>query len=146
MAGADAITAEITRRIEHAAKALVLEIVANLIRATPVDTGWARANWIPSIGSPATSTGGASAQSAGQAAVLQFVLDQAVMYVANHVPYINALNYGHSQQAPALFVEFCIDAALQTVQQKFGVDTEALRVANTNAALAKISKSYAPRR
>jgi len=136
-AQADAIAAELTRRVENGAKALVLEIVANLIKATPVDTGWARANWIPTIGSPATGTGGDQSG----AAILQFTLDQAVMYVANNVPYINVLNYGHSKQAPALFVEFCVDQALQTVQAKFGVDMSALRAANTNAALAKIRRT-----
>jgi hypothetical protein len=140
-AQSQAIVASLAAKIEHAAKALVLEFLANLIAATPVDTGWARANWIPSIGSPATSAVGTpqavstSEQTAGQAAVLQFVLDQAVMYVSNHVPYITVLNYGHSKQAPALFVEFCIDQALHTVQQRFGVDTGALRAANASRAL-----------
>lgn len=120
-----AIAAHITERVELLCKALVLEIVANLIRVTPVDTGWARANWIASVTSPATTVDGTpdavstSAQQAGIAAVLAFKIDQTAMYVANNVPYINALNYGHSRQAPALFFEYCVDQAIQTVQTKF---------------------------
>ena len=30
--------------------ALSTNIVARLVETTPVDTGWARANWVPSIG------------------------------------------------------------------------------------------------
>ena len=45
--------------------------------------------------------------------------DQA-LWVANGVPYIQQLNYGSSKQAPALFVEACVDRALATIEKKFG--------------------------
>jgi hypothetical protein len=133
-AQSDAIVASLERQVENAAKALVLEIVANLVAATPVATGWARANWLPSIGSPSTSTAGSPGsvsggeQQAGMVAVLRFTLAQAVMYVANNVPYITILNYGTSSQAPALFVEYCVMQALLTIQQKMAgkVDLSAL--------------------
>ena len=37
---------------EKIIKEITLEATANLIEDTPVDTGWARANWIPSITTP----------------------------------------------------------------------------------------------
>ena len=133
-AQSDAIVASLTRQVELAAKALVLEIVANLVKATPVATGWARANWIPSIGTPATTVAGSPGavndgdQQAAIATVLRFTLDQAVLYVSNNVPYIALLNYGSSKQAPALFVEYCVMQALLTIQAKMAgkVDLSAL--------------------
>jgi hypothetical protein len=38
----------------------------------------------------------------------------------NNVPYIQQLNYGHSKQAPALFVEAAIDRALAAVEERMG--------------------------
>lgn len=122
------------KKIETLAKALVLEIVANLVKTTPVDTGWARANWIAAIGSPSVLVDGTpeavsdAAQQASIAAVLKFTLNEAVMYVSNHVPYIVMLNYGHSKQAPPLFIEFCIDQALAKMQAKNdNIDLSAIR-------------------
>lgn len=127
-AQADRIAAELTAHVERAAKALVLAITANLIAATPVDTGWARANWVPSIGAPATATAGSpeavstAQQEAGQAAVLAFKLAQGTLYVSNNVPYIGVLNYGRSQQAPAGFIERAVEQALAEIKRDFGVD------------------------
>lgn len=146
-AQADRIAAELTAHVELAAKALVLAITANLIKATPVDTGWARANWVPSIGTPASSVAGSpdsvstSAQQTGIATALQFKLGAGVLYVSNAVPYIQRLNDGWSKQAPLGFVEFCIDQALQEVQAKFGVD---FGINNfRNDALASITEQLA---
>lgn len=127
-AQADRIAARLTAHVEKAAKALVLAIAANLIRATPVDTGWARANWIPSIGEPVSATAGTreavspAEQQAGQAAVLAYRLSAGTLWVANIVPYVRFLNYGSSSQQPAGFVEVAIAQALSKVREKMGVD------------------------
>ncbi len=109
--------------VEQACKALVLEINRELRRkgsGTPVDTGHARANWVPSIGAPhAGVVQGNAAGQAGSAAVLTFKLGTGSLYISNNVPYIQALNYGHSKQAPRLFVEACVDRALTKVQAKY---------------------------
>ena len=36
---------------------LSLNVTANLVETTPVDTGWARANWLPAIGTPRLGSG-----------------------------------------------------------------------------------------
>lgn len=124
----DRIAAKLTATVEKAAKALVLAITANLIAATPVDTGWARANWIPSIGDPVSAVAGSresvspADQQAGQAQVLSYKLAAGTLWVANNVPYVRFLNYGTSAQAPAGFVEVAIAQALSKVREKFGVD------------------------
>lgn len=119
----------ITKALERVAGRLVtkitLDVDANLRESTPVDTGWARANWVPAIGSPyiadlsgidpsSEHQAVASAQgraSAGQAAVLGYKLGPRV-FVTNNVPYISRLNGGSSAQAPAGFVQRAISKAL----------------------------------
>lgn len=107
-------------------KATVLEIDANLRASpdqggTPVDTGHVRANWVPNIGSPADVVAdGDGAHAAGLAALIAYKLEQGPAYESNHVPYISSLNYGHSAQAPALFVEAAVDRALVTMQGRYG--------------------------
>lgn len=114
-------------------KKLVLDIVANLQAApneggTPVDTGWARANWIPVIGTAsrkATPKPGDHAQTAQAAANLLSQGEAAVaviattyrtsmgpVTIANNVPYILKLDAGHSKQAPAGFIRRGIVKAL----------------------------------
>lgn len=114
--------------VERAAKMLILEINRELRKrgsGTPVDTGHARANWIPSVGSPNTQeapgTDNSLAQ-AGIAKVMAYKVGQGSLYIANVVPYIGRLNTGSSQRAPALFVESCVMRAMATVKAKLGVD------------------------
>lgn len=115
--------------VERIIKKLALDIVANLTAApsdggTPVDTGWARANWIPRIGAPATGTAGTRAQAEagnvstlaqtlGQAVLLGYKLPMGRVYISNNVPYILRLNEGHSKQAPRGFVQKAITKAVK---------------------------------
>ena len=102
---------------------LTLDIIANLVDVNPVDTGWSRANWVPSIGSPTDDPVGmrgaagvaeaASAQAAGRAAVLGYKLPRGRVFISNHVPYIQDLNDGSSQQAPAGFVQAAVRRAVR---------------------------------
>lgn len=126
---ADRIVGDLTRHVERAAKALILEIDANLKRSpamggTPVATGHARASWVPSVGSPSAlepSGASASANAAGIVQILSWKLDGGTLYLSNNAPYILRLNLGSSHQAPAGFIEACIDQAVATIKQKFGV-------------------------
>jgi len=123
-ARADAIIAKRRKLVGDVCKALLLEIDANLRRSpdqggTPVATGHARANWVPSLGTPHTGeVADDGAHDAGIETALAFVLGQGPLYESNSAPYINALNYGHSKQAPSMFIERCVDEALQTMQQQ----------------------------
>lgn len=110
---------------ERAVKKLVLDIVANLQVATPVDTGWARANWIPGIGGASNSPaprppGGAGTSSAAnrQASAIasiatSYSLSQGEVFIVNNVPYILRLNEGSSRQAPSGFVQRAITKAVK---------------------------------
>lgn len=125
---ADALQAKLLALVERAAKALILEVNRELRRSgtgTPVDTGHARAAWIPAVGAPTlVEPVGAdgSLASAGTAQVMAFKLGQGMLYISNVVPYVKRLNQGSSKQAPALFIEACIARAVATVKAKTGVD------------------------
>lgn len=111
--------------IESIIKKITLDIVANLTAApseggTPVDTGWARANWVPQIGTAPTGTVGSPAnvtgapQHAGAVAVAAgYKLDKGPVFISNNVPYILKLNAGSSQQAPKGFIQAAIAKAIR---------------------------------
>lgn len=102
--------------IERDVRRLVLDIVADLVVKTPVDTGWARANWLPSIGSPITSPAGSrtgidsGAQARGVALIATSFKTGQTAFITNNVPYIEQLADGHSPQAEAGWVESTIGA------------------------------------
>ena len=122
-------TARVTEALERGIGRLVqrlgLDVNANLIARTPVDTGWARANWLASIGAPIErdlsavdpNTGIISSargeQASGQAAIAtRYNINQGSIFIVNNVPYIIFLNFGSSAQAPAMFVEQAISDAI----------------------------------
>lgn len=127
-AAADALQAKLNALIERSVKALILEVNRELRKrgtGTPVDTGHARAAWIPAVGAPTLVEpigADSSLATAGAAQVMAFKLGQGVLYISNVVPYVKRLNQGHSKQAPALFIEACIARAVATVKAKTGVD------------------------
>lgn len=107
--------------IEKVVTELSLEITAELIERTPVDTGWARANWVPAIGnrpSDAKDPGSRESRASGapgrgaeqQAAVAAlatggYSLEKGQVFISNGVPYIVFLDQGSSAQAPKGFVK-----------------------------------------
>jgi hypothetical protein len=137
--------------VETAAKALILEIDKELRKrgsGTPVDTGHARASWVPSVGSPvrAEPDGNSSAaHDAGVAQVLTYRIGGGSLYLTNAAPYIRRLNDGWSSQAPALFIEACIDRAMSMIKAKLGVDfgQTAFR-ASTGGGAANVASAYSP--
>ena len=101
--------------------AIVTKLHAELVTHTPVDTGWARANWVPSVGAPVPAAAGSPGNAgAGQAAtatglaqVHAYRLNQGIVYTTNNVPYIIPLNDGHSAQEPAGFVQRAVAEAVR---------------------------------
>ena len=111
-----AIVQGVRRVTERAVINITLRVTRELKLHTPVDTGWARANWIPAVGRPQPtavgSRGNAGAAeavgAAGSARVLGYRLRRGKAFVTNNVPYIEVLNNGHSKQEPAGFVQRAI--------------------------------------
>lgn len=100
----DEVTVETLQKV-------VLAVDSAIVLSTPVDTGRARGNWLPSINTPREEklvdnfdlTGSKSIAEAQS--VSDKVIAGNTVYISNNLEYIGALNDGHSQQAPAGFVE-----------------------------------------
>lgn len=121
---------EFDEAVETAMIGITLGTVAGLKRApseggTPVDTGWARANWVPSIGDPVDHEVGsreavdASAQTAGEGKLPGYRLQMGKIWITNNVPYITRLNAGSSPQAEPGFVERNITEAIGKAERGF---------------------------
>ncbi len=116
--GLNELTARVVTKI-------TLDVTANLIEATPVDTGWARANWVPSVGLPALKdlpprrpddgqavTQAAATQQGAIAALIGYTLKRGRVFVTNNVPYILSLNDGTSKKAGPGFVQRAVAKAV----------------------------------
>lgn len=108
----------------------------NVIDRTPVDTGEARSNWLPSLGVPIRGTiapytpypkyshgngrgtgetANASAAKARVDGALKARQPGQTFIIQNNVDHIGELNSGSSKQAPALFVELAVQAGVRTL-------------------------------
>lgn len=117
---ADIVVKELRRELEGYVLFLATEIQANLVESTPVDTGWARANWLASVGVPNTSSPGRpkgkSKISKRPKVVTSYKLGSGGIWIANNVPYIGRLADGWSQQAPAGWVDAAIQRAMNAAR------------------------------
>jgi hypothetical protein len=102
-------------------KKIGMEGLQRLILKTPVREGRARGNWDATIGSPGTGfdmnrkdPSGSNAINKG-AAVIQNVKPFSVLFITNNLPYIEALENGHSGQAPNGMLAVTV-AELQTLK------------------------------
>jgi len=88
-------------RADAVVRRIAFEAFSGVVLKTPVDTGRARANWIPAVGEMPTGTvdGVASPLGAIATAVGAFTAGK-VIFIANNLPYIARLEDGYSQQAP----------------------------------------------
>lgn len=121
------IIADLSRFTAHETLALALDIQANLQEDTPRDTGWARSNWVPSVGAPHFDpsvpevknpepqqvAGAVQKQTEATATLSGYTIAQGAIFTTNNVPYITALNEGHSPQAGRGFVQRSVGRALR---------------------------------
>lgn len=93
---------------------IALDILRRLVMRTPVDTGRARGNWQVSVGSPAqtavdaTDKGGGATIEAAVPTVEGWDASKVAIFLMNNVPYISALEDGHSDQAPSGMVKITL--------------------------------------
>jgi len=91
-----------------AVRNFVMRVFGNIIRLTPVDTGWAWNNWYPSINQivdvkpgPNPTKESRTFPAADPGPVVAQGKAGDIFWLQNGVPYILALEHGHSMQAPA---------------------------------------------
>jgi hypothetical protein len=107
-------------------KRITRSTLRKLDETTPVLTGYARSQWIPSLGAPVTNPIGTRAQAAlgdtnAQDSLRAASLAQinalpptlrASIYVSNAATYIGDLNEGSSPKAPAGFIQAAVAGAI----------------------------------
>ena len=86
---------------------IALDLYAEIIRRTPVDTGRARANWNLSINSPNTSLSNSLVPSTINLTA-KSLSNLPNVYIANGLPYVRELEFGRSDQAPNGFIRLSI--------------------------------------
>lgn len=114
--------------LEIAMRAVALVVDSELVRTTPVDTGRARSNWIPTLNAPAAYTNVAEnkekkpknyvppRRDTAETVTANFKVSDKI-YITNNLPYIQRLNDGWSTQAPAGFVEKAIDKGKRAIKR-----------------------------
>ena len=109
------ITAELEDDVNQLARATMINVLKGLVLATPVDTGRARGNWQVSVSRPINSQskdfdkgGGATINKGVAETAKAKIIKYPILWLTNNLPYIEALNNGHSDQAPKKFVEAAI--------------------------------------
>jgi len=123
------IAQSMARLVDEAVKITTLEIQYELKRSTPVDTGHARSNWVPSVGAPARGEepgSGGAAQAAGEASIAGYKATAGSAYISNNVPYIQRLDQGHSLQAPTGFVRQSVTRGTRKAQAKINARAKRL--------------------
>jgi hypothetical protein len=93
-------------QIGQAQRILCLEATKSIVFKTPVDTGRARGNWQASIDSPLHEIAAGEDKNGGKtinkaARVIAGMKPLHAFFLSNNLPYIEALENGHSKQAPA---------------------------------------------
>lgn len=108
---------------EKVMRQVSIKLFSAIIKASPVDTGRFRMNWMASGGTPAAGTTDATDKS-GNIAIgnaTSFVLKAADWHeftLTNNLPYAQRLEYGWSQQAPAGMVRTNVSRFQQLINEE----------------------------
>lgn len=100
-------------RMDQVVRKVCIDLTSDLVRLTPVDTGLARSSWFfgtfrkTDVGTDRVKSGSPSVvRSAEFAANLKAGGE---FFITNNVPYIMALEYGSSRQAPGGMARRTVD-------------------------------------
>lgn len=107
---------KVIKPLEKRVRAVAIKLDEELALTTPVKTGRARANWLPSLNTPETRTVEPNQKPGITPVLAAYKIDDTVL-ISNNLPYIQRLNDGSSKQAPAGFVESAIARAKRIVRK-----------------------------
>ena len=126
------IAVQVEGNVEKAVRDCAGAVAKSVIEYTPADTGRAISNWSAQLDGPfvgerpanVPGIGGSTAEANRLAAIdqgLEIISRYSVerngsIHISNNLPYIGALNDGHSKQAPADFVRIAVMEGLATVK------------------------------
>lgn len=108
---------------EKVMRQVSIKLFSAIIKASPVDTGRFRMNWMASGGTPASGITDATDKSGNIATgnATSFVLkatDWREFTLTNNLPYAQRLEYGWSQQAPAGVVRVNVSRFQQLINEE----------------------------
>lgn len=108
---------------EKVMRQVSIKLFSAIIKASPVDTGRFRMNWMASGGTPASGTTDATDKSGNTATgnATSFVLkasDWREFTLANNLLYAQRLEYGWSQQAPQGMVRTNVSRFQQLINEE----------------------------
>ena len=97
---------------------IIEEVATEVVARTPVDTGFARGNWIAGINAPplvpvTTLDPTALAAPARISSLAQFLRPNDTFFIVNNATYIELLNRGYSPQAPPGFITIAVTLGVQ---------------------------------
>lgn len=109
---------------ELVVRKVALDLLTSLIYKSPVDTGRFRGNWFvqqdtAAQTTEAVDTSGAETIARAQGQIARFRLG-GTLYLVNHLPYGQPLEYGHSQQAPGGMVRITVAEFDQFITKAVG--------------------------
>lgn len=119
------------KQVDAVRRAAILSLFVSIIRATPVDTGRLRANWLTNVGMPGDGVSD-SEDPTGAAAMARVSQNLGgvndVVYFNNNLPYAERIEYdGWSAQAPEGMVRVnvarwqkIVEQAVQAQQRRGG--------------------------
>lgn len=126
------IAVQVESNVEQAVRDCAKAVTKSVVENTPVDTGRAKSNWVVQLDAPFSGqlpahvpgVGGNSAEANSLAAIDRglAVIDRynvernSSIHITNNLPYIGALNDGHSKQAPAGFVRTAVMEGLAAMR------------------------------
>lgn len=106
-------TAKTEAKIETAIRKIAIDVFAEVIMMSPVDTGRFRGNWQVAIGTIPNGTleiddkAGTATLNAAQAKAMGLKAGETI-FLINNLPYARALEYGLSQQAPGGMIRLTV--------------------------------------
>lgn len=109
---------EVPEKVAVVKQRTAIDIHGRASQATPVDTGRARAAWMVSKGTPARGVPPEGRHGAPAPPTVGKPDPGESIWVVNNLDYIVPLNNGHSQQAPAAFVEKAVQEAFATFERE----------------------------
>lgn len=119
-----AVEKEINDLISDVAVDITINASRNVYQATPVDTGWTRENWNPSIDTEDTTVRGYIPARVNRQRKSKEIIDKFEfpknkrLYVANPLKHVVELNAGKSKKAPAGFVQKAVRDAVRETEAK----------------------------
>ena len=111
-------------RFDKIVRKVCLDLTRDIVLLTPVDTGMAKSNWflgttrVGSTESSASKNGAPSLRRASDFA--STIHGGGVFYIVNNLPYIMALEYGSSTQAPAGMARITVERFQNIVNAAVG--------------------------